>query len=77
MSSYSTLQIENFEIDNWKYDIDPAVMMLFTRTDKRVSPISLDQWLADGGEEEYWSGDLSLKPECRRRACVGIANRCA
>jgi hypothetical protein len=58
MSSHSTLEIEGLEFDSWKNDIDPAIMMLFTRSDKRLSPISEEQWGADGGEAEYWSEDL-------------------
>jgi hypothetical protein len=55
MGSYSTLKIGRSEIDSCKGDIDPALMMLFVRADKRVAAISLEQWIADGGEEEDWS----------------------
>ena len=55
MGSYSTLQIGRFEIDSWKNDIDPGIMRLFVRTDKRVSSISLERWVAEGAEAEDWS----------------------
>ena len=57
MSSYSTLNIGPLQVDSWKNDIDPAIMMLFVQSDKRISPISLEQWVAEDGEEEDWSED--------------------
>ena len=47
MSSYSTLNIGRLQIDSWKNDIDAATMMLFVDTDKRVSPISLEESFLD------------------------------
>jgi len=57
MSSHSTLKIGDFEIEWCKNDIDPAIMMLFVRTDKRTSPISLEEWTSAGGDAEHWSDD--------------------
>ena len=65
ISSYSKLKVGRLEVDCWKNDIDPAVMMLFTRAEKLVTQIPLERWVAEGGDAEDWSESIcEVKYSC-------------
>ena len=69
MGSYSTLRVGRLTVDSIKGDIDPAIMMLFCRGDKRILPISLEKWIDGGGDAEDWS-----EAQCEVKYSCVVAN---
>ena len=54
MGSYSSLRSGPFHIDTCKNDIEPSLMSLFTRSDRRTSPLTLEEWESADGDPESW-----------------------